>query len=229
MVHTVELDATRTIHYSFRVVHRTTVSTLKAQKAADFIISHCPNIGSFYGDSSPHEFIREAASLIHAAEHTDLFPQRYKEHVVLALEMVGTYEWLTPPSAIASVYLARRFEFYFRILSGVLKRDGTWISTTAEATAKHAMPSIQKKAKRISSVSTAYKLMKLEPTSLANYCRNLDAILYPASNKSKIKDIGDRIAWTRHRAGHGEWGDISSEAVFYGLMTALVFFCNHKP
>jgi len=38
--------------------------------------------------------------------------------------------------------------------------------------------------------------------------------------------VGDRIAFGRHAAGHGQWGDISAEAAFYGLMTALIFYAQ---
>lgn len=197
-----------------------------AKRAAGLILSHCQHIGSFHGDTSPYEFLRETASLMHTAEHTDLFPERYKEHVAYALEIVGTNDWRTPPSAIASVYLATRFEFYFRMLSAKLKSDGSWISVVLQHEAQKAISDRRLKKTRISSVSLVYKLMKLEQTSLARHCKHMDAILYSSSNSAEIKDIGDRIEWTRHRAGHGEWGDISAEAVFYGLMTALIFFCN---
>ena len=39
-----------------------------------------------------------------------------------------------------------------------------------------------------------------------------------------VADIGDRIEFGRHAVGHGHWGDISAEALFYGLMTSLVFY-----
>ena len=39
-----------------------------------------------------------------------------------------------------------------------------------------------------------------------------------------IADLGDRIEFGRHAVGHGHWGDISAEALFYGLVTALVFY-----
>ena len=32
------------------------------------------------------------------------------------------------------------------------------------------------------------------------------------------------IAFARHAAGHGRQGDISAEAVFYGLVTAIIFY-----
>ena len=43
-----------------------------------------------------------------------------------------------------------------------------------------------------------------------------------AAGGFRVTDIGDRIAFGRHSAGHGLWGDISSEAVFYGLVTAMM-------
>ena len=56
----------------------------------------------------------------------------------------------------------------------------------------------------------------------------LDKAILPAPimavGSFEVADIGDRIAFGRHSAGHGLWGDISSEAVFYGLVTAIVFY-----
>ena len=39
-----------------------------------------------------------------------------------------------------------------------------------------------------------------------------------------VADIGDRIEFGRHAVGHGHWGDMSGEALFYGLMTSLIFY-----
>jgi hypothetical protein len=68
--------------------------------------------------------------------------------------------------------------------------------------------------------------MKLGRAKVVCYCATLDKALYPvpyAVGGFSISHLGGRIEFGRHSASHGQWGDISSEAVFYGLMTALVF------
>jgi hypothetical protein len=157
--------------------------------------------------------------------------------VVYAIDMVASSQFTSPPAAIASVYLVTRFDLYFRILSGKLNANGTWISPEAQAAAQAALKDFRLKKKlkneRISDVALAYKIMKIDQSRpLAQHCARIDKILYPTpqifygsrKGEEKICDIGDRIAFCRHHAGHGYWGDISSEAEFYGLMTALVFY-----
>jgi len=64
------------------------------------------------------------------------------------------------------------------------------------------------------------------------YCGSLDRRLYPsrttAGQSFVIQHVGDRIEFGRHSAGQGHWGDISSEAVFYGLMTAAIFYAQSE-
>jgi len=158
-----------------------------------------------------------------------VFPNRYIEHVAYAVDMVASNDFTSPPAAIASVYLATRFEFYFRILSGRLNGDGTWTSLSAQKGAHAAISDRRLKSNRISSVALAYKIMKLDQSrQIVQHCTSLDKSLY--SNPTtvvggiSVRDIGDRIEFGRHAAGHGHWGDISAEALFYGLMTALVFY-----
>jgi hypothetical protein len=71
--------------------------------------------------------------------------------------------------------------------------------------------------------------MKLNASiPLSQHCSALDATIYAipttVAGGKTIADLGDRIEFGRHAVGHGHWGDISSEALFYGLMTALVFY-----
>jgi hypothetical protein len=71
--------------------------------------------------------------------------------------------------------------------------------------------------------------MKLDQSrSAARVFEKLDKAIQPTPTKAageiEIADIGDRIAFGRHSAGHDYWGDISSEAVFYGLVTAIIFY-----
>jgi hypothetical protein len=202
-----------------------------SDEAANYIRTHCPGMGSYFGDLSPRTFLLRVAKEMEAAPHTALFPDRYKEHVAYAVGMVARHDFLEPPTAIAAVYLATRFEFFFRLLSGKLDGDGTWLNPAVDRPA--AIQALGKKkgleGKRVSDVAVTYKLMKLDQSRpAARVFEALDKAILPAPIKAaggiEIADIGDRIAFGRHSAGHGLWGDISSEAVFYGLVTAIIFF-----
>jgi hypothetical protein len=63
--------------------------------------------------------------------------------------------------AVASVYLATRFELYFRVLSGRLKSDGTWVSESAQDVSMAMIGDKRLQTKRVSSVSLTYDVMKL--------------------------------------------------------------------
>jgi hypothetical protein len=85
------------------------------------------------------------------------------------------------------------------------------------------------KGTRASDVPVTYKLMKLDQSRpAARVFDSLDTAILPAPimavGSFEVADIGDRIAFGRHSVGHGLWGDISSEAAFYGLVTAIVFY-----
>lgn len=205
-----------------------------SQTAIDYIITCCPAAGSFAGPiGDVNRFLKRVALEIKTSEISEVFGGRYKEHVAYAIDMVASFPFTSPPAAIASVYLVTRFEFYFRILSGKLNADGTWISPEAQAAAQIALKDYRLRKPRVSSVALAYKIMKIDQSrNLAKHCTRMDSILYATpkivygSRKGgeKICNIGDRIEFGRNAAGHGYWGDISSEAEFYGLMTALVFY-----
>jgi hypothetical protein len=201
-----------------------------SQEAAGYIKTHCRHMGSYAGDFRPHSFLARVAEEMTAAPHTDLFPERYKEHVAYALGMVARHGFLEPPAAIAAVYLATRFEFFFRLLSGKLKGDGTWLNKAVDKPAAvAALGEKGVKGKGVSNVAVTYKLMKLDQSRpAARVFDSLDKAILPApimaGGSFPVADIGDRIAFGRHSAGHGLWGDISSEAVFYGLVTAIVFY-----
>src|ERR1700731_1741711 len=106
----------------------------KAQQAADFIVSHCPHVGTFHGSGEPYGFLQETAEKMRVAKPSTVFPDRYIQHVAYAMGMVASNGFLSPPAAVASVYLATRFEFYFRLLSRTLNGDGTWVSQSAQQT-----------------------------------------------------------------------------------------------
>ena len=198
----------------------------RSQQAVDYVTSCCGRIGAFQGTSDVHDYIRETAAEIAASQLSTAFPGRYKEHVVYAMNMVASNMSISSPAAIASPYLATRFEFYFRVLSSKLNNDGTWVSQDARKVARGGIKDRRfknsLKRKHISNIAVAYKIMKLDQTlQLVQHCEALDRKLYSTPIKVvggfDVTDIGDRIAFSRHAAGHGEWGDISSEALFLGL------------
>jgi len=198
-------------------------------EAIKYLTTCCRNIGAFSGTGHPFAFLKKVACQIEQSKPSKVFPSRYKEHVAYAVDMVASNPFLSPPAAIASVYLATRFEYYFRILSGKLKGDGTWISSTAQSAAQAAINNKQLPKKRVSDVSLAYRIMMTDTSlHIVQQCVKIDNCLYQKpidiSNNIKVHNIGDRIAFTRHRASHGHWGDISSEAIFYGLLTAIVLY-----
>ncbi len=164
-----------------------------------------------------------------ASKETRVFPNRYREHVAYAIKMIALNSFTSSPAAVASVYLNTRFEFYFRILSGRLNADGTWITPQVRNTATKLLNNNSLGKTRINDVTLAYKIMKINQSlSISKHCNKIDCILYPNPVKmpdgSYINDIGDRIKYLRVRSSHGHWGDISAEGIFYGLMTAIVFY-----
>lgn len=182
------------------------------------------------GLSTPSTVMRKAAHEMLNAKPSAAFPDRHKEHIAYALSMVASGRFLSPPSAVASVYLATRFEFYFRVLSGRLNADGAWRTPKDKEEMRNLFPAERRlKNDRINSVALAYKIMKTNHSfSLARICDDLDRSLYATRIQKmptcKTLDMGSRIEYARHRSAHGHWGDISAEAEFYGLLTALVFY-----
>ena len=168
-------------------------------------------MGSFAGDSAPYGFLAQVADEIAAAKHTDLFPDRYKEHVAYTVGMVARHGVLEPPAASAAVYLATRFEFFFRVLSGKLQGDGTWLHKAVDQPV--AVATLGKKGlqgDRVSDVAVTYKLMKLNQSRpAAGVFDTLDKAICSVPLKAvggfHIADIGDRIAFGRHSAGHALW------------------------
>lgn len=212
-----------------------------SETAIDYIIECCPSVGGFAGTSDVGEYLKQVAFEMKESQISKAFPARYKEHVAYAVNMVASFPLAPEPATIASVFLVTRFEYYFRILSGKLNADGTWISQEAQASALAGQENSRLKknleGERITNVSLAYKIMKIDQSRpLAQHCARIDNILYSTpqivygSKKEGVKicDIGDRIAFIRHHTGHGYWGDISAEARFYGLLTALVFYNQSK-
>ncbi|MBU1260163.1 MAG: hypothetical protein KJ757_05360 [Planctomycetes bacterium] len=198
-------------------------------EAIKYLTTCCRNIGAFTGTGAPYAFLKNVASQIEQSKPSNVFPDRYKEHVAYAVDMVASNPFRSPPAAIASLYLATRFEYYFRILSGKLKGDGTWISKTAQDTAKAAINDKRLTKKQVSSLSLAYQIMMTDTSrQIVQQCDKIDNCLYQKPitlcNGTNVHNIGDRIEFGRLVVGHGHWGDISSEAVFYGLLTGIVFY-----
>ena len=200
----------------------------RTQLAVAYVGSCCPHVGAFHGTTEVHSYLRDTAADLRAAAPSSAFPDRYSEYVAYAMDVIATADFLSPPAAIASVYLATRFEYYFRVLSGRLNADGTWVSPADQAATQSKINDHRLGRKQVSSVSLAYKIMKLAAARpLSQCCSALDATIYakPTTAGGKgIADLGDRIEFGRHAVGHGHWGDISAEGVFYGLVTALVFY-----
>jgi hypothetical protein len=63
---------------------------------------------------------------------------------------------------------------------------------------------------------------------IVQQCKKIAKSLYATqntlANNNVVENIGDRIEFGRLVVGHGHWGDISSEAIFYGLLTGIVFY-----
>ncbi|NLE27050.1 MAG: hypothetical protein GX625_17250 [Clostridiaceae bacterium] len=137
------------------------------EEAKFYITNWYPNIGA--GDtrhlipnlSSPYHVMNKAADDMTQSKPSDAFPDRHKEHIAYALKMVASGRFLSPPAAVGSVYLATRFEYYFRVLSGRLNADGTWISDNDKQETQSALAGvIGLHRSRINSVALAYKIMK---------------------------------------------------------------------
>ena len=210
-------------------MERVAVTVDRTQEAIDYIRSSSAQVGAFCGTSDVHHFLRETAREMAKSRPSEVFPQRYIEHVAYAVDMVASHDFTSSPAAIASVYLATRFEYYFRMLSGKLNADGTWVSSSAQRAAQGEICDGRLGKPRVSSVALAYKVMMLDHSRhIVRHCAALDSALYSTPTTvvghKTVANIGDRIEFGRHAAGHGSWGDISAEALFYGLMTALVFY-----
>ncbi len=199
------------------------------EQAITYITLCCGSVGAFRGSTDVHRFLKQVASQMAASSSSAVFPNRYIEHVACAVDMVASNHFTSSPAAIASLYLATRFEFYFRILSGKLEGDGRWKSKLAQGAAQAAISDPRLGNKQITSLALAYRIMKLDHSrQIVQHCAYLDNSLYPKPTTvvggKTVADIGDRIEFGRHAAAHGQWGDISGEALFYGLMTAVIFY-----
>lgn len=205
------------------------------EEAKYYIINCCPTIGRYCALSlkqdlcGPSVFLQTTAIAMKDAKPSVAFPDRHKEHIGYALQMIASNIFREPPVAVASVYLATRFDLYFRVLSGRLKANGKWKSPEDKQEVRDLLSDSELNRKRINSVALAYKIMKTnKDVPLAHVCNDLDTSLYSKPREmpdgTTISDIGGRVKYLRDQAAHGVLGDISADAVFYGLMTAIVFY-----
>lgn len=198
---------------------------VQSEEAANYIVSYCHRIGSFCNVDYVGDvfgFLEQTAMDIQKYP-SNLFPARYGEHISCAIAMIAKNPFLSSPSAIASSYLATRFEYFFRCLSCHLNTDGSWVDKAARENASLVLE--QKFKGKISNVAMAYQIMKLnQSNSKVSALCHLDALMPKDNRESSCASIGKRIEWCRHRTAHGEWGDISGESIFYGLLTALIFY-----
>jgi len=197
----------------------------ESEKAIQYIVDCCPNLGSFLGLGDVFTYLRETSDQMDKSKPSSLFPERYKEHVTFALGLVSSHGFLSPPAAVASVYQSTRFEFYFRILSGKLNGDGSWLDTQTQTSVQSQISDKRLKDPRIFSVALTYKILKLNKSlNVVQAFDRIDTAIYSKPLNPIITNLGERIEWARHRVAHGEWGDISAESIFYGLLTSLIFY-----
>jgi len=204
------------------------------EKAKLWIVEFCPSVGSYSGTFEPYPFLSNYADVIEKTPNSDLFFDRQKEHIAHAMRMIAGSRFTDPPAAVASVYLATRMEFFFRILSGVLKFDGTWKEEEIRVLYKQKFLALPDLRRQVNDVAIAFKIAIADPANeRTSHLRDLEQRI-----AAKIKgrypnvpylDIGDRIALLRHPGAHGEWGDLSSDAVFYGLLTVVIFLAQAQP
>jgi hypothetical protein len=197
-----------------------------------FLVESCEVIGrvSTNGDAGLH--LQNFASELEASPCTELFGFRSKEAVAFAVRLIATTSGLAPEAAVGSVYLCTRMEIYFRMLSGFLNPDGTWLSSELQNQADARLPGKKlRKQKRINQVKLTYDLFLLneENITVKQFLELERAIakvpvLREHGDITELQGIGDRIDHLRHPAAHGYYGDLSSEGIFNALLYAIIFF-----
>ncbi|GEM_PF-2509586 len=202
-----------------------TIESTNTEKAVDFIINNCLSIGQFNGSNEVKFFIEQVALDMDLTEPNSIFPDRYKEHVAYAIREISKSDFLESQSVISSVFLLTRFEYFFRILSGKLKSDGSWISENAK-THSSVLLNEKKLKNKINNLSIPYKIIAADPhNDIGRIFREIDNILFPSPittcfyhlktigsktyrEKIKINSIGDRIEVARNDVSHGRLADI---------------------
>lgn len=211
----------------------------KGLLAERLICECCPHAGSSSLRGEEFRFIEMFLEELSSSNNSAYFPKRYKEHVEFAIQMACEANrednfphsmgiFLAPKAAVAACFLVTRFESYFRIHSKKLDSDGSWRNDPARLCAENRLGVQFQKKRRISKVSVAYKLAKLQRTPLASSFRRLDKAIYrhphTLTGRHRTECLGDRIEWGRNCLSHGQTADLSSEIIFYCLVTAIVFY-----
>lgn len=188
-------------------------------------------------EGSPFGLIQNTATSLEASTPTVLFPSRYREHVAYALRQIVPSSIDDSPAAVSSVYLATRFEYYFRVLSGCLDADGKWLDTaTRDRVCRRLGFDKRRHRHRISNIAKTYKILLAESAHpVVSHLTRIDGKLFASpieilggGRENTLHNIGDRIAAMRHRAGHGVWGDISGEAMFFALLTCVIYLSDFE-
>lgn len=203
----------------------------KCYLARYLLLESCSRIGAGSTNGDLLRFLTCFAEELDAAPFEGPFGLRFKEHIAYAVGMVAQSRPTDSPSAIASVFLVTRLEILFRILSGVLNSDGTWIDSTTQAMVTSRLKDNRIKSKRINNVVLAYKILMLnKSSSIVVALHEIDINIPPSTvtgsdgSLETLSDIGERIGYMRQPVAHGFFNDASSEGWFYALVIAVIYF-----
>src|ERR1700692_4790863 len=105
-----------------------------------YLVACCSKAGAFSLPDGLINLVTDAADLMTSTPDKDIFLGRQKPPVALAMKEAVTPELDRPQRAIAALFLATQFEFYFRILSGMLNFDGSWKTIGDRAKAESFLP-----------------------------------------------------------------------------------------
>jgi hypothetical protein len=193
-----------------------------------YLLLCCPRAGAYTLLDGLLNIISDCADSITSTPDKDIFHIRQKEAVALAMKEATTPGFDDPRRALASLYLATQFEFYFRILSGLLNPDGSWKSPADHQKAKSLLPKEKRLNYRsISNLELAYKLMVLNNADpRATLLDELDKAIRSRFQSQLYDNLGGRIKYVRDGGAHGQWGDVSAEGVFYATLTAVLYFAS---
>ncbi len=198
----------------------------RCQLAKFFIIRNCPGIGAFAGNFDAPHFIACTAEDVATWPMGKGHANRRLDSIAYALDLASAMSFASPQGALSAVYLLHHLEFFFRALSGMLHPNGSFIDAAAMAKVKQQLSS-KNVTSRISDIAVAYKIMLLNSVCYAaQVYREIDAAIPPvAMPDGKLqKTIGDRVTYFRHTVSHGEFGDPSSEGLYYSLLTAIAIY-----
>ncbi len=201
-----------------------------ADRAAGYIETYCSHGNSNSVTEDVFNFLEQAALDMEHSPRSGLLFERQKNQVVDALRKIVIRGFISSEFAIASNYLAARFEGYFRILSGLMDGDGGWKSADAKLAAEQLTGMTFDD--RVDDVALAYNLVRYNQTlPVARYLTELDAKLYTTpfiapDDNTVITNIGERIKRNRVKVQQGYWSECSFEGIFFSLLTALIFYAG---